>query len=219
MISKNQNNMPLSDVNRELYFLSEEYRDFGGGKIYDKEGRIIGKIDNKLFSADKRVEIQEIDKNPIAIIRRKVLSFHRTQEIIDSEGNPIAIIKRKKKALSQPKFYLSEPNGNTRFIASGNFKQKNYQIFNALNGKVVTKVCKTQQNLLDSLPTPSPLKDTFTLEIIDFSEEKSIIIGLVLAIENILNSQFFLADLGGYGRLTMRMRPFGPGIKEEGDKI
>jgi hypothetical protein len=50
---------------------------------------------------------------------------------------------------------------------------------------------------------------------IDTSEEKSIIMGLVLAIENILNSQFFLADLGGYGRLTMRMRPFGPGIKED----
>ena len=211
--------MPLSDVKRELYFLSEEYRDFGGGKIYDKKGRIIGKIDNILFSVDKRLEIREINKSPISIVRKKVLSFHKTQEIIDSEGNSIAIVKRKKKAFSQPKFYLYEQNGNRKFIASGNFKKRNYEIFNALNGKVVTKVCKTQQNLLDSLANPSALKDTLTLEMIEFSEEKSIIMGLVLAIENILNSQFFLADLGGYGRLTMRMRPFGPGIKEESNKI
>ena len=207
--------MPLSDVKRELYLLSEKYKDFGGGKIYDKEGRIIGKIDNKLFSVDKRLEIREIDKSPVAIVRKKVLSFHKIQEIIDSEGNSIAIVKRKKKAFSQPKFYLCEPNGNRKFIASGNFKKRNYEIFNALNGKPVTKVCKTQQNLLDSLVNLSELKDTLTLEMIDLSQEKSTIIGLVLAIENILNSQFFLADLGGYGRLTMRMRPFGPGIKED----
>jgi len=207
--------MPLSNVKRELYFISEEYRDFGGGKIFDKEGRIIGKIDNKIFSVDNRLEIREIDKNPVAIVRKIVLSFHKTLEIIDSEGNSIAIVKRKKKAFSQPKFYLCEPNGNRKFIASGNFKKRNYEIFNALNGKPVTKVCKTQLNLLDSLANPSALKDTLTLEMIDLGQEKSIIIGLVLAIENILNSQFFLADLGGYGRLTMRMRPFGPGIKED----
>lgn len=194
--------MALLDKNLTEYYITKQYWDFGGGKIYDKNQNLIGNISNKLFSINKRFEIRDKDNKLLAYIQKKSLSFRKRQIIKDKENNTLYTVVRKKSLLKSTKYFLKDDNGNYQYVAIGKDFPNSYEIINNFKGKTVAKIGKRDKKLL-------------AFKMLDPDENFLTLITMVISIENILNTTFLLSDIAGYGRLVMRLRPFGPGIREK----
>jgi len=207
--------MTLLSKSHELYFLSQNFWEFGGGEIYDEKGTLIGKISNPFFSVNKVVEIRDSEEKLLTILQKKIFMFHRTQELKDPKGILIATIKRKKFPLTKPKFLLLDSSGKKQYLADGDFLTRAYKILDFSNKEIIAVIKSCPLFNRDIKMPFHNFKNLNYLKITEKDEDRLKIIGFVLAIESLLNYQFFLSDLAGYGRLAMRMRPFGPGIREK----
>ena len=205
--------MTLLSKQYTKYYITKNYWDFGGGFIFDKNYKKIGKIENKLFSVNKRFEIRGIDNQIVATIQKRIASPHKKQLIKNDVGKDIGTVKRKKIPFKPPKFYFKQGKEKYKYIALGTKFQNSFEIFDFNNIKIakVSKVKHSMNNLDSSINNDG---EFLVLEIINNNINRIELITMVLSIENILYTTFFLSDIAGYGRLTMRLRPFGPGIKE-----
>jgi len=207
--------MTILNKSHELYFISRDFWEFGGGEIYDEMGTLIGKISNPLFSFNKVVEIKDSNEKLLATLQKKIFKFHRTQELRDSKGVLIATIKRKKIPLIKPKFLLIDSMSKKQYVVNGDFLKRAYKILDFSNKEIIAEIYSCPLLNKDIKMPSYSSKNLNCLKLIEKDEDRLKIIGFVLAIESLLSYQFFLSDLAGYGRLTMRMRPFGPGIREK----
>ena len=205
--------MTLSSKELTKYYITQNYWDFGGGLIFDENWNEVGKIQNKLFSINKCFEIRDMDNQILATIQKRIISLHKTQVIKNARGNDIGTVVRKKILFKPPKFYFRKTKEKALYIALGTNFQDSFEILGFTDIKIanVSKL-KNSMNNLDS----SNNSDTefLVLKLVNNNVNRIELITMVISIENLIYGTFFLSDIAGYGRLTMRLRPFGPGIKE-----
>ena len=132
----------LFDISRNYYIIKETVWDMGFGDILDEQGKLIGKMNRKIFSIRRRVELQEVDGTVSAVIHEKIMSARQAQTLMDPDGNLIARIKKKILTVFRNKFFLEDPFGNRWYEADGNFMGWSFQVTDCSTGKLVAEIEK-----------------------------------------------------------------------------
>jgi len=190
----------LFDLNRNYYIIKERMWDMGFGDILDEKGQLVGRMNRKIFSIRRRVELQEVDGTVVATIHSKIVSARGAQDLKTPNGQPIARIKRKILTFFRHVFYLEEPETRTRwYTAEGNFMGWSFKIYETATKKLVAEIEKADRWRDVFLGGLFDFSDTYALRILDNETDRRILLGFVLSIDNVLH------DTGGGG-----IR-FGPG--------
>jgi uncharacterized protein YxjI len=206
--------MSLSRTDLTEYYITDKYWDFGGGLIYDKYWNIVGKIHNKLFTLNKRFEIREINNKLLATLEKRLITPHKVQVIKDGSGSQIGVVMRKKLPFRPVIFHFKCDKRQHPYIAKGINFQYSFEIVDN-SGRTIARVRKLKLTRGNEINSIGKQGEYFVLKLAIDSIERIHMIAMVIAIENLLHNTFLLSDVAGYGRLIMRLRPFGPGIKEK----
>ncbi|MFX1276899.1 MAG: LURP-one-related/scramblase family protein [Promethearchaeota archaeon] len=200
----------LFDINRNYYIIKETVWDMGFGDILDEQGYLVGKMNRKIFSVRRRVELQETDGTVAAVIHEKILSAREAQTLMDPEGNVIARIKKKILTFFRNKFFLEDPFGNRWYEADGNFFGWSFKVTECATGKLVAEIEKADRWRDIFLGGLFDYKDTYALRIHDNQTDRRILLGFVLSIDNTLHDHHGRnAFIGGFGRPFGRRFPGG----------
>jgi len=182
----------LFDLNRNYYVIKEKMWDLGYGDILDEKGQLIGRMNRKIFSIRRRVELQEADGTIVATIHSKIVSARGAQDLKTPDGQPIARIKRKILTFFRHVFYLEEPETKTRWYeAEGNFMGWSFKIYEVATKKLVAEIEKADRWRDVFLGGLFDYADTYALKILDNETDRRILLGFVLSIDNVLH------DTGG----------------------
>lgn len=200
----------LFDLNRNYYIIKEKMWDMGFGDILDEKGQLVGRMNRKIFSIRRRVELQEVDGTVVATIHSKIVSARGAQDLKTPDGQPIARIKRKILTFFRHVFYLEEPETRTRwYTAEGNFMGWSFKIYETATKKLVAEIEKADRWRDVFLGGLFDYSDTYALKILDNETDRRILLGFVLSIDNVLH------DTGGGGIAfspgSRRRGPFRPG--------
>ncbi len=197
----------LFDLSRKMYVLREKYWDFGSGDIYDKEGKIIGKMDRKFFDFRRTIKLREVDGTVAATIHEKIISIQGENILLDAQGNLIARFKKKITSFFHPKFWLEDPNGTRWYEAIGEFMGWSFGIREIATGKTVAEIEKADRWRDIFLGGFFDFQDTYALRILDNETDRRILVGFVLSIDNVLHD-----NRHGMGyRFPWGLGPFPPG--------
>jgi len=200
--------MGLFDVRRNYYVLKEKYWDWGSGDIYDKNGKIIGKMSRVFINIRRKVELCELNGTVSASIHEKIISAIGAQDLKDPQGNLIARIKKKITSFFRPKFWLEDPNGKRWYEAQGEFMGWSFKIREIASGKIVAEIEKADRWKDVFLGGLLDFQDTYALKILDNETDRRILVGFVLSIDNVLHDN-------KHG-ITAGWRPFGRGRRGRG---
>jgi len=200
----------LFDLSRNYYIIKEKMWDMGYGDILDETGQLVGRMNRKIFSIRRRVELQEVDGTVVATIHSKIVSARGAQDLKTPDGQPIARIKRKILTFFRHVFYLEEPETRTRwYTAEGNFMGWSFKIYETATKKLVAEIEKADRWRDVFLGGLFDYSDTYALKILDNETDRRILLGFVLSIDNVLH------DTGGggigFGAPIRRRGPFRPG--------
>ena len=198
----------LFDINRTYYVLKEKYWDWGSGDIYDKNGKIIGKMSRVFINIRRKVELCELNGTVSASIHEKIISAIGAQDLKDPQGNLIARIKKKITSFFRPKFWLEDPNGKRWYEAQGEFMGWSFKIREIASGKIVAEIEKADRWKDVFLGGLLDFQDTYALKILDNETDRRILVGFVLSIDNVLHDN-------KHG-ITAGWRPFGRGRRGRG---
>ena len=204
----------IFDINRNYYIIKETVWDMGFGDILDERGTLIGKMNRKIFSVRRRVEIQEVDGTVQAVIHEKIVSARQAQTLMDPAGNVIAKIKKKILTVFHHKYFLEDPLGNRWYEADGNFMGWSFKIVDCSTGKLVAEIEKADRWRDVFLRGLFDFKDTYALRIYDNETDRRILLGFVLSIDNTLydnhgRTTMMGGFIGPWGRPIGRRRPGG----------
>ena len=194
----------LFDISRNYYIIKETVWDMGFGDILDEQGKLIGKMNRKIFSIRRRVELQEVDGTVSAVIHEKIMSARQAQTLMDPDGNLIARIKKKILTVFRNKFFLEDPFGNRWYEADGNFMGWSFQVTDCSTGKLVAEIEKADRWRDVFLRGLFDFKDTYALKIHDNQTDRRILLGFVLSIDNTLHDHH-----GREGFVGGMFRPWG----------
>ncbi|MBN1800878.1 MAG: LURP-one-related family protein [Candidatus Lokiarchaeota archaeon] len=192
----------IFDINRNYYIIKEKMWDLGYGDILDENGTLIGKMNRKIFSIRRRVEIQELNGEVAATLEEKIVTARNAQDMKDPQGNLIARIKKKILTLFHPKFFLEDPFGNRWYEAEGDFFGWSFRISDCSTGKLIAEIEKVDRWRDVFLRGLFDFKDTYALRILDNETDRRILLGFVLSIDNVMhdNHGSSLGFIGGFGR-------------------
>ncbi|MBD3194847.1 MAG: hypothetical protein GF317_07325 [Candidatus Lokiarchaeota archaeon] len=185
--TRNNTSLSLFDVNRNYYVLKEKYWDWGSGDILDENGKIIGRMNRKIFNIRKKIELLEMNGVVAATIHEKIVSARGAQDLKDPNGLLIARIKKKITSVFRPLFWLEDPGGNRWYEAQGEFMGWSYKIRELSTGKVVAEIEKADRWRDIFLGGLFDFKDTYALKILDNETDRRILLGFVLSIDNVLH--------------------------------
>ena len=178
----------LFDQSRSYYILKERYWDFGSGDILDETGQIIGKMNRKLISIRKRIELQEIDGTVCSYILAQLISIKPTHDLKDPEGKQLARLEKTVFSVLKPKFYLKDPLNNKIMIAQGRFGGFSFTITDR-NEKLIATIKKADKWQDVFVRGVFDFKDTYALKIEDMNVDRRLLLGFVIAIDNVLHDQ------------------------------
>ncbi len=176
----------LFDLRRNYYVLKEKYWDWGSGDIYDEFGKIIGRMNRKIFNIRKKVELVELDGTVSASIHSKIISARGAQDLFDPNDNLIARIKKKITSFFHPLFWLEDPFGKRWYEAQGQFMGWSFKVREIESGKIVAEIEKADR-WRDFLGGLLDFQDTYALRILDNETDRRILVGFVLSIDNVLH--------------------------------
>ncbi|MFX1238062.1 MAG: LURP-one-related family protein [Promethearchaeota archaeon] len=200
----------IFDINRNYYIIKEKMWDMGFGDILDENGNLIGRMNRKIFSIRRRVEIQELNGEVAATLEEKIVTARNAQDLKDPLGNLIARIKKKILTLFRPKFFLEDPFGNRWYEAQGEFLGWSFRILDCSTGKIIAEIEKSDRWRDIFLGGVFDFKDTYALKIIDNETDRRILLGFVLSIDNVLHDNHGRSSvIGGRGHWHGRRYP-GP---------
>ncbi len=181
----------LFDPRHEYYVLQEKYWRLGSGDILDERGRIIGKMNRKIFSLRSKIELVELNGFVSSHIQKRFISFAPEFELKDHQDRTICKIRKKVWAFLRPKFYLESTQGVREFMAQGSFMGYEFDVFSASEtGAAVAHVRKTEVWRSIFAGGLFSYNDTYAVHILDPNVDRRKILGLVLAIDNALHDNY-----------------------------
>jgi len=195
----------LFDPSRNYYIIKEKMWDLGFGSIYDEKGEEIGRMNRIIFSIRRRVELQELDGTVVATIHSKLFSARSAQDLKDPSGRLIARIKRKILTFFRNVFFLEDPQGRRWYTAEGDFMGWSFKVYELPSRMLVAEIEKSDRWRDIFLGGIFDFSDTYALKILEPNTDRRILVGFVLAIDNVLH------DTGGFGPGRMIYGPRTPG--------
>ncbi len=177
----------LFDPRNMAYFVQEKYWSLGSGPIYDQNGTQIGKMSRKIFNIRSKIEFQEMNGQVVASIQQKLVSLRPTYTLLDPNENVIARLEKTLLSVIHPKFELKDPAGNLMMVAHGKFMGFDFEI--EANGRLMAEVHKQDRWRDVFFGGVWNFKDTYGVKIHDPQVDRRLILGFVLAIDNVLHDQ------------------------------
>ncbi len=180
----------LFDPSHMSYVLKEKYWDFGSGPIYDVAGRQIGSMKRKLLSIRSRIEIYEANGQPACAINRKLIAIKPTYTLHDEHDNIIGKFEKTLLSLIHPKFYLKDPSGNIIMTAQGTFMGFDFNIRRGASTDdrdLIAEIHKADQWRDLFFSGGWDFADTYGVKIHDASADRRLLLGFVIAIDNVLH--------------------------------
>jgi len=207
-------NLILKDKVKENYsyvILKKQLEEFGTQDIINEFGQVVGKLKLDFLRLNKILEIPNTQDNKSITIESKKSLFSKIQLLKDKTDSIIGKIIKRRFFSSASKIYLKDKNGKKQYITIGDFDNRNYKIINASDSKLIAKVNSfTEKNpLVQNLHINS--RNYYYIEFIKPKNEKFIIIGFIISINNLISKFHWLSDVNGFVRRIIRLRPFGPG--------
>jgi len=176
----------LIDKSRNFYTIREKLWDMGYGNIYDEKGNTIGKMKRNLLSLRKEISVIESNGNPVLTVNKKIASVRKTYDIKDSSGSLLGRINKKILSVFRPKMWMEDDNGEKIILAQGSFSGWNFKIRNQ-NEKEIAEVSKSDRWRDIFVGGIFDYSDTYTLHVLDSDFDRRMLIGFVIAINNILH--------------------------------
>ena len=203
----------LNDELKEDYsyvILKKQMEEFGSQDILNEFGQVIGKLTLDFLRLNKILEIPDSRKNKLIKIESSKSFFSKFQLLKDNT-NTLGKIKKRRFLSSNSKIYLKDKNGKKQYITKGDFKTRNYKIFNASNNKLLAKVTSFNDSDLVTRNLHINLENHYFIELFKTKDEKFMIISFVISVNNLISKIHWLSDVSGFMRRFIRLRPFGPG--------
>ncbi len=183
----------LFDPLLEYYVLKEKYWDWGSGPIYDWHGNTLGRMNRRFLSLRRLIEFIELDGSMSAVINAKLVSFRPTYELkaITPEGAEIPLGRIQKTLLSffRPHLWMEDEFGQRIFDAQGNFMGFRFDIIDSATGHLAAHVDKLDKWRDVFLGGLFDFSDTYAVQIFNPKYDRRQILGLVLAIDNIVHDR------------------------------
>jgi uncharacterized protein YxjI len=180
----------LFDPSHNFYVLKEKFWDWGSGPIYDERGQQIGKMHRKIFSIRKRIEFQEMDGSVSAFIAMKLVAIRPTYDLHTTDEIRIARISKPLLSIFRPKFELFDDAGNVLFTAFGKFFGWDFFICRGSENdptKCIGEIHKADRWRDVFLGGLMDFADTYALQIHDPTVDRRLMLGFVIAIDNVLH--------------------------------
>lgn len=177
----------LFDPAREYYFLREKYWDWGSGPIYDRAGQEIGHMRRRVLSVRKLIEFKEQDNQTIAaVINQKLVAIRPTYDIKDQGDMIRGRVKKKLTSIFRPFLWLEDPQGRKILKAQGNFMGFNFTIEDA-HGNLVAEIEKADKWRDIFFGGMFDFRDSYGIHILDPHVDRLLVVGLTVAIDNIVH--------------------------------
>jgi uncharacterized protein YxjI len=168
------------------YVLKEKYWDFGSGPIYDHTGQQIGKMKRKLLSIRSRIELFEMNGQLATSINRKLIAIKPTYTLHDNHENIIGRFQKTLLSIINPKFYLKDPDGNILLTAQGKFMGFDFNIYDN-QGISVAEIHKADRWRDVFFSGGWDFGDTYGVKIHSPDIDRRLLLGFVIAIDNVLH--------------------------------
>lgn len=182
----------LLDPNRMRYVVKEKFWDWGSGPILDQEGIQIGKMKRHVFSIRQRIDLTDMNDAVVASIHRKIISIRPTYTIYDNQERIIGRFQKTLLSIINPKFYLKSPDERIIFTAQGKFMGFDFQIYRGdttSSSNMVAEIHKADRWKDVFFGGIWDFKDTYGVQIHDPSIDRRLLLGFVIAIDNVLHDQ------------------------------
>ena len=173
----------LIDAERQYYVVKEKFWDWGSGDINDETGATIGKMDRKIFSLRATIEVTEADGTKLFNISKKLVSLRKSYDIKDENDELIGRTKKKIFTFFRPKMWMEDAEGRKLLIAEGSFAGWNFTITDN-TGQLIGKVRKSDALRDVFLGGIFDFSDTYTLQVMEPSFDRRLLLGMVIAIDN-----------------------------------
>ena len=180
----------LFDPSRTYYVIKEKFWDWGSGPIYDEKGQEIGKMHRKLLSIRKRIEFQELDGTICAYIARKLIAIKPTYDLHDPDETHLGRFSKTLLSIFRPVFELYDPSGNIICSAQGKFMGFDFKIFKGKSkddNDLVAEIHKADRWRDIFIGGAFDFSDTYAVKVIDSSIDRKLLLGFVIAIDNVLH--------------------------------
>ncbi|UYP44379.1 hypothetical protein NEF87_000664 [Candidatus Lokiarchaeum ossiferum] len=184
------NSRGLFDPNHMSYVLKEKYWDFGSGPIYDAAGRQIGSMKRKLLSIRSRIELYEANGQLAGAINRKLIAIKPTYTLHDEYDNNIGRFEKTLLSIIHPKFYLKDTSGNIVMTAQGEFMGFDFKIRRGTSTDdrdLIAEIRKADRWKDVFFSGAWDFGDTYGVRIHNPSVDRRLLIGFVIAIDNVLH--------------------------------
>jgi uncharacterized protein YxjI len=181
----------LFDSSNMGYVVQEANWDRGSGPIFDKEGKQIGQMEQKLISLKKEMAFKEMNGQVVAKLMKKLLSAKTTYELFDASETILAKIEKAPLSL-KPKFEIKDSKGKTLYTSKGNFSGFDFKIFKGDSDKdkdMIAEIHKMDKWKDAFFGGKWDKKDTYGVKIHDGSVDRRLILGLTITIDNTLHDK------------------------------
>ena len=172
----------LIDVERQYYVVKEKFWDSGSGDINDEGGATIGRMDRKFLSLRSTIAVTEADGTTLFTVSKKLVSLRTSYDIKDENDELLG--RTKKKLLSfRPKMWMEDAAGRKLLNAEGSYRGWDFAIKDN-TGQMIGQVRKSDRLRDVFLGGMFDFSDTYTLQVMEPSFDRRLLLGLVIAIDN-----------------------------------
>ena len=165
------------------YVLKEKWWDWGGGDIFNQDGKAVGKMHRRVISMRALTEVSDIDGSQVFTINKKLVSMRPSYMIKDAKGHLLGRTNRKILTLFRPKLWLEDNEGRKLLEAKGNFLGKSFDVKD-MDGELKAKIGKSDFFKDLVLGGLFDFSDTYAIKVSDPNYDKRLLLGFVIAIDN-----------------------------------
>ncbi|UCH32206.1 MAG: LURP-one-related family protein [Candidatus Bathyarchaeota archaeon] len=165
------------------YVLKEQWWDWGGGDIFNQDGKAVGKMHRRVISMRALTEVSEINGSQVFTINKKLISMRPSYMIKDAGGHLLGRTNRKILTLFRPKLWLEDNEGRKLLEAKGNFMGKSFDVKD-MDGELKAKIGKSDFFKDLVLAGLFDFSDTYAIKVLDPNYDKRLLLGFVIAIDN-----------------------------------
>lgn len=173
----------LIDAERQYYVVKEKFWDWGSGDINDENGATIGKMDRKFLSLRSTIAVTEADGMGLFTVSKKLVSIRTSYDIKDENDELLGRTKKKIFSFFRPKMWMEDAGGRKLLIAEGSFAGWRFTIKDN-TGQLIGQVSKSDALRDVFLGGMFDFSDTYTLQVMEPSFDRRLLLGLVIAIDN-----------------------------------
>ena len=173
----------LLDAERQYYVIKRKFWGYGSGDIYDETGNTIGKISRKMLSMRSTIVLAEADGTTLFTVSKKLMSLRTSYDIKDSNDELLGRTKKKIFSFFKPTMWVEDAGGRKLLIAQGSFNGWRFTVKDN-TGRLLGQVRKSDALRDIFLTGVFNFSDTYTLEVTEPSFDRSLLLGLVIAIDN-----------------------------------